>query len=171
MVFTRDNLQAVFGPMKRDCARPPSVFARLSTCWLLFVPKSEIPLEGASLCFYFGHPESRDKYIKHHCKRRLLQRHPEAVWLYKSVCTVRRDVCRKLNKKSVVSFTQIPFIMPVLKLSRLTVYVKEATLRLLDRVLYNFKENKSVWMRCSVTLIVYIDSECTNWTELSQNFP
>jgi len=34
--------------------------------------------------------------------------------------------------------------MPVLKLSRLTVYVKEATLRLLDRVLYNFKENKSV---------------------------
>jgi len=43
------------------------------------VPKSEIPLEGASLGLDFGHPESRDKYIKHHCKGRLLQRHPEAV--------------------------------------------------------------------------------------------
>ena len=28
----RDNRQAVFGPMKCDCARPPSVFARFSTC-------------------------------------------------------------------------------------------------------------------------------------------
>jgi len=38
------------------------------------------------------------------------------------VCTVRRDVCRKLNNKSVISFTQILFIMPVIKLSRSTVY-------------------------------------------------
>jgi len=58
----RNNRQAVFGPTKSDCARPPSVFARFSTCWLLFVPKSEIPLEGASLCLDFGHPESRNKY-------------------------------------------------------------------------------------------------------------
>ena len=28
----RDNRQAVFGPTKSDCARPPSVFARFSTC-------------------------------------------------------------------------------------------------------------------------------------------
>ena len=94
-----------------------------STCWLLFVPKSEKPLEGASLLPDFGHPESRDKYIKHHCKGRFLQRHPEAVWPCKSVCTVRRDVCRKPTNKSVISFTQIPFIMPVLKLNRRTAYV------------------------------------------------
>jgi len=75
----RDNRQAVFSPKKGDCALPPSVFARLSTCWLLFVPKSEIQLEGAPLRLIFGHPESRDKYIKHHCKGQLLQRHPEAV--------------------------------------------------------------------------------------------
>ena len=68
-------------------------------CWLLFVPKSEIPLEGAHLWLVSGHPESRDKYIKHHCKGRLLQGHPEAVWPYKSVCTVTRDLCRKLNNK------------------------------------------------------------------------
>jgi len=122
MVFTRDNSQAVFGPTKSDCARPPSVFARFNTCWLLFVPKSEIPLEGASLWLDFGHPDSRDKYIKHHCKGRLQQRHPEAVWPCKSVCTVRRDVCRKINNKSANSFTQMLFIMPVLKLSRRTVY-------------------------------------------------
>ena len=42
----RDNYQAVFGPTKSDCAWPPPVFTRFSTCWLLFVPKSEIPLEG-----------------------------------------------------------------------------------------------------------------------------
>ena len=118
----RDNRQAVFGPMESDCARPPSVFTRFSICWLLFVPKSEIPLEGASLWLHFGHPESRDKHIKHHCKGRLLQRHSEAVWSCKSVCTVRRDICRKLNNKSVISFTQILFIMPVLKLGRRTVY-------------------------------------------------
>jgi hypothetical protein len=75
----RDNRQAVFGPMKSDCAQPPSVFAGFSTCWLLFVPRSEIPLEGASLWLISLHPESRDKYIKHNCKVRLLQRHPEAV--------------------------------------------------------------------------------------------
>jgi hypothetical protein len=34
---------------KSECARPPSVFARFSTYGLLFVPKSEIPLQGASL--------------------------------------------------------------------------------------------------------------------------
>jgi hypothetical protein len=100
-----------------------SVFARFSTCWSLFIPKSEIPLEGASLWLDFGHPESRDKYIKHHCKGRLLKRHPEALWPYKSVCTVRRDVCRKLNNKSVISFTQILFIVPVLTLSRRNVYM------------------------------------------------
>ena len=38
-----------------------------------------------------------------------------------NLCTVRRDVCRKLNNKSVISFMQILFIMPVLKLSRRTV--------------------------------------------------
>ena len=79
-------------------------------------------LKGASLWFNFGHPESRDKYVKHHCKGRFLQRDPEAVWPCKSVCTVRRDVCRKINNKSVISFTQILFVMPVLKLSRRTVY-------------------------------------------------
>ena len=119
----RDNRQAVFGPTKSDHARPPSVFARFSTCWFLFVPKSEISLEGAPLWLDFGHPESRDKYIKHHCKRRLIQRHPEAVWPCRSVCTVTRDLCWKLNSKSVISFMQILFIMPVLKLSRHTVFV------------------------------------------------
>ena len=98
-----------FLAQRKVTARPPSVFTRFSTCWLLFVPKSEIPLEEASLWLDFGHPESRDKYIKHHCKGRLLQRHPEAAWPCKSMCTVRRDVCRKLNHKSVVSFTQILF--------------------------------------------------------------
>jgi len=34
--------------MKSDCACTPSVLAKFSTCWLLFVPKSEIPLEGVS---------------------------------------------------------------------------------------------------------------------------
>jgi len=70
----------------------------------------------------FGHPESRDKYIKHHCKGRLLQRHPEAVWPCKSVCTVRGDECRKLNNKIVIYFKQILFIMSVLKLSRRIVF-------------------------------------------------
>ena len=32
--------------MKSDCAWPPSVFARLSTCWLLFVPKVKSYLKG-----------------------------------------------------------------------------------------------------------------------------
>ena len=122
----RDNRQAVFGPTRSDCARPPSVFALFSTCWLPFVPKNEIPLEGASLWLDFGHPESRDKYIKHHCKGRLPQRHPEAVWPCKSVCTVRRDVFRKLNNKSVISFSHILFIMPVLKLSRRTLCTRYA---------------------------------------------
>jgi len=36
-------------------------------------------LKGRLFDSYFGHPESCDKYIKHHCKGRLLQRHPEAV--------------------------------------------------------------------------------------------
>jgi len=36
--------------------------------------------------------------------------------------TVRRDVCRKLNDRRVISFTQILFIMPILKLSRRTVH-------------------------------------------------
>jgi len=49
MFFTRDNLQVVFGPTKNDCARSPSVFARFSNCWLIFFPKSEIPVEGASI--------------------------------------------------------------------------------------------------------------------------
>jgi len=131
----RDNRQAVFGPTKSDCARPSSVFARFSTCWLLFVSKSEIPLEGAPLWLVFGHPENRDKYIKHHRKGRLLQRHPEAVWPCKCVCTVTRDLRQKLNNKSVISFTQTPFIMPVLKLSRRTVYVETLMLTTLQRVI------------------------------------
>jgi len=122
LVPQRTNLQAVFGPTKRDCAQPPSIFARFSTRWLVFVLKNEILLEGTSLWLDFGYPESRYKYIKHHCKGWLLQRHPEAVWPCKSVCTVGRNVCRKLNNKSVISFRQILFIMPVLKLSRRTVY-------------------------------------------------
>ena len=38
------------------------------------------------------------------------------------MCIVTRDLCRKLNNKNVISFMQILFIMPVLKLSRRTVY-------------------------------------------------
>jgi hypothetical protein len=60
--------------------------------------------------------------MKVHCKGRLLQRYPDAVWPCKSVCTVRRDVCRNLNNKSLISFTHTLFIMPVLNLSRHTVY-------------------------------------------------
>jgi hypothetical protein len=41
-----DNHQAVFGLTKSDHARPPSIFARFSTRWLLFVPISEIHLKG-----------------------------------------------------------------------------------------------------------------------------
>ena len=88
-----------------------------------------------SLWLDFGYPESHDKYMKHHCKGRLLQRHPEGIWPCKSVCTVRRDVCRKLNNISVISFMQILFIMPVLKLSRRTVYISSelvAACRLLE---------------------------------------
>ena len=48
-----------------------------------------------------------------------------------SVYTVRRDVCQKLNNKSVISFTQILFIMPVLKLCRCTVCT---TMILLDEI-------------------------------------
>ena len=106
-----------------DCARPPSVFARFNTCWLRFVPESEIPLGKASLWLDFGHPESRDKYIKHHCKGRLLQSHPEAVRPCNSVCTVRRNVCRNINNKNIISLMQIHFIMTVLKLSRRTVQI------------------------------------------------
>jgi len=105
----------------------PSVFARFSICWLHFVLKSEIPLEGAPIWLDLGHPDSRDMYIKHHCKGRLLQRHPEAIWPCKSVCTVTRDLCRKLSNKSVISFAQILFITPVIKLSRRTVYVTAFT--------------------------------------------
>jgi hypothetical protein len=65
-----------------------------------FVPKSEIPLKYTSLWLDFGHPESRDMYIIHNCKWRLLKGHPEAVWPWKSVCTVRKDVCQKLNNKN-----------------------------------------------------------------------
>jgi len=36
------------------------------------------------------------EWVKHYCKKRLLQRHPEAVWTCKSVCTITRDLCRKL---------------------------------------------------------------------------
>jgi len=39
-----------------------------------------------------------------------------------NVCTVTRDLCRKLNNKSVISPTQILFLMPVIKLSGRTVY-------------------------------------------------
>ena len=107
-------------------------------------PKVKSQLKGGSLWLDFGHPECRDKYSKHHCKGRLLQRHPEAVWPWKSVCTVRRDVCRKLNNKSVISFTQILFIMPVLKLSRRTVYVSMyVCMYLYIRLNVTGSENKS----------------------------
>ena len=101
---------------------PPSVFTRFGACWSLFVPKSEIALEGAPLWLDFGHPGSRDKYTECHCKGWLLQRHQEAVWPCRSVYTVTRDLCRKLNNKSVISFIQILFLMPVIKLSRCTAY-------------------------------------------------
>jgi len=45
-----------------------------------------------------------------------------------------KDLCRKLNNKSVISFTQILFIMPVLIRSRSTVYIAlilQCTVRLL----------------------------------------
>jgi hypothetical protein len=42
----RDNRQAVFGPTKSDCARPPFVFARFSTCRLLLFPKVKSNLKG-----------------------------------------------------------------------------------------------------------------------------
>ena len=32
LLHDNENRQAVFGPTKSDCARPPSVFARFSTC-------------------------------------------------------------------------------------------------------------------------------------------
>ena len=51
---TKFSHPGIFHPTKSDCARPPSIFARFSICWLLFVPKSEIPLEGAPLWFDFG---------------------------------------------------------------------------------------------------------------------
>ena len=80
-----------------------------------FFPQKWNPTWKSVSWLDFGHPEGRDKYIKHNCKGQgqLLQRHPEVVWPCKSVCTVRRDLCRKLNNKSVISFTQILCIMPV----------------------------------------------------------
>ena len=84
-------------------------------------------LNVRNLWLDFGHPDSHDKYIKRHCKGQLLQRHPEAVWLCKSVCTVTRALCRKLNNKRVISFRQILFIMPTIKLSRRTVYINNTS--------------------------------------------
>ena len=157
----RDNRQAVFGPTKSDCARPPSIFARFRTCWLLFVPKSEIPLELASLWLDFGHPESCDKYIKHHYKGQLLQRHPEAVWACKSVCTVRSDVCRKLNNISVISFTQLLFITPVLKLSRCTVYIWRLLTALSSITLFDFHSFQQpivVWVSVTISVLLLVFS-------------
>ena len=51
---TKFSHPVIFHSTKSDCARPPSVFARFSTCRLPFVPKSEIPLEGAPLWLDFG---------------------------------------------------------------------------------------------------------------------
>jgi len=150
----RDNRQVVLA-QRKVTARPPYIFARFSTCWLLFVPKSEIPLEGVSLWLDFGHPESRDNYIKDHCKGRLLQRHPEAVWPCKFVCTVRRDVCRKLNNKSVISFMQILFIMPVLKLSRYTVYITQPP--------------TYVWHKFNFSEFLSLHTERTTQTHYSDN--
>lgn len=65
---TKFSHPGIFHPTKSDCVWPTSVFARFSICWLLFVLKSEIPLEGAPLGFEFGHLESREMYIKHNCK-------------------------------------------------------------------------------------------------------
>jgi hypothetical protein len=50
------------------------------------------------------------------------------------VCTVTRDLCRKLNNKSVISFTQLLFVMPVIKFSRRTVYIIGTSSKSLDCV-------------------------------------
>jgi hypothetical protein len=42
----RDNRQAVFGPTKSDCARPPSVFARLAPADYFLFPKVKSRLKG-----------------------------------------------------------------------------------------------------------------------------
>ena len=39
------------------------------------------------------------------------------------MCTVTRDLCRKLNNKILISLKQLLFIIPVIKLSRRTVYI------------------------------------------------
>ena len=42
----RDNRQAVFGPTKSDCARPPFVFARLALADYFYFPKMKSYLKG-----------------------------------------------------------------------------------------------------------------------------
>jgi len=49
MVFTRDNRQAVFGPTKSDCARPSSVFARLTPVDYFLFTKVKPHLKGRPL--------------------------------------------------------------------------------------------------------------------------
>ena len=44
-----------------------------------------------------------------------------------NLCVQLQGMCQKLNNKSVISFMQILFIMPVLKLSRPTVYFYSKT--------------------------------------------
>jgi len=65
------------------------------------------------------------------------------------VCTVRRDVCRKLNNKSVISFTQILFIMPVLKLRIRIVYLSYSSTTVF-RFLFYIRLS-SFWTRFSVS--------------------
>ena len=44
-LIKRDNRQAVLGSTNSDCARPPSVFARFSTCSLLLFSKVKFHLK------------------------------------------------------------------------------------------------------------------------------
>jgi hypothetical protein len=86
-----------------EASRAVSVLASFTLAFALQQRKStKTPFKYISV-------NSCYQYIKHHCKGRLLQRHPEAVRPCKSVCTVRKDVCRKLDNKRVISFTQILF--------------------------------------------------------------
>jgi len=117
-----------FWPNEKWLLDPPPYSPDLAPAdYFLFQIVKSHCLSVRNLWLDFGDPDSRDKHIKHNCKGRLLQRHPEAVWTFKSVCTVTSYLCRKLNNKSVISFTQILFIMSVIKLSRRTVYVNHTS--------------------------------------------
>jgi hypothetical protein len=122
-------------------------WTRFRTCWLLFFPKSEIPLKGVSLDSISDIQKAVTSTLNTFANDDFLQRHPKAVWLCKYVCTVGKYVCRKLNNKSVISFKQILFITPVLKLSKRTVYFKYTFLCLkTNKYVVQFITNTS-WAR------------------------